>query len=85
MISQPSVGDLVLIEWDDIQVDTGWEGIDKDVRPASCKSVGFVTVVRPRYAVLASMIGLEDATKASESNVRQSIPWGCVTKWRKLK
>lgn len=84
-MQQPKKGDLVLVEWDDIQTDSGWKELDENVKPAECKSVGFVTVVRPRYVVLAGMLGLEPDTKDTESNARQCIPWGCVRHWRPLR
>lgn len=81
----PAVGDLVLIEWQDIQTDHGWESMTADVKPAECKSVGFVTsAIAGRYVVLAGMVGVEVSTKSGETNLRQSIPWGCVSNWRLL-
>ena len=84
-MEKPSQGALVLVNWLDIQTDSGWKETTEDVKPAACKSVGFVTLVKPGYIVLAGMLGLEPDTKHTESNVRQCIPWGCVTSWNLLR
>jgi len=82
----PAVGDLVLVEWLDIQTDTGWQSLKELDRPAPCKTVGFVVHTEAAWIGLAASLGVSEVGPGhnAESNLRQSIPWGCVSDWRLL-
>lgn len=84
---QPRVGDLVLLEWLDIQTTMGWQPFAAEESPARCKSVGFVVSQGDGWIVLAGAIGIDSmsAEPVAECNARQSLPWGCVTSWTRLR
>jgi hypothetical protein len=86
-VTQPKVGDLVLIEWVDIHTAMEWAPLGEDPGLAPCKTVGFVTHVSPRHVAVAACMGVDSIKEHTntETNLRQGIPWGCVTKWRKLR
>jgi hypothetical protein len=85
-VLRPAKGQLVLIEWLDIQTDTGWSALEDDTKPALCKTVGFVTHVEAAHVTVAASMGVAEIVAGSpvETNLRQSIPWGCVTAWHRL-
>lgn len=86
-MEKPRKGDLVLLEWIDIQTDSGWESIDNDPGVAPCKTVGFVTHVSDYHVSVACSLGVSHHGPGAhaESNLRQGIPWGCVKDWSRLR
>ncbi len=83
---KPSVGNLILISWFDIQVCHGWEPLSHDPGIAPCKTVGFVTHVSDSHVSVAATMGVDSVKNhtTTETNLRQGIPWGCVTSWVRL-
>lgn len=84
-LTRPERGALVLVEWLDIHTSAGWAGLDEKLPPAPCKSVGFVLGADEHAVTLASVLGVDPDSREAESNLRQTIPWGTVTRWRPLR
>jgi len=85
-MERPEIGTLVLVEWGDIHTDLGWESLTHEPGVAPCKTVGFVTHSSEKHLSLAASMGVDSVKDHTntETNLRQSIPWGCVTGWVRL-
>ena len=82
------MGELVILSWEDIHTHHEWAATDAGLGLAQCKTVGWVIQVSRRSVTLAASLGVSDPGEESEStehNLRQCIPWGCVTAVEVLK
>ncbi len=72
----------VEIEWLDSKAGPGgWEHLDElePVKPAVCRTLGFITEQTPEYITLAQTIGREQVLS------RITIPTAAITNYRTLK
>lgn len=71
---------LLLVEWDDITTDRGWEDEESDcTNPAAhCVSVGWQLKSNRRYLVITAM------RSHGSCNDRQIIPRGCIRSIRRI-
>lgn len=78
-LKRPPKDALVLVTWDDIVTDGGWEkqGATESV-PHQCRSVGWVVTWGARHVVLAGTLGVGDKPEDVETNNRIAIPRGCI-------
>jgi len=84
-LTRPERWALVLVEWLDIHTATGWVDMNERLPAAPCKSVGFVLGSDATALTLASVLGVDPDSREAEANLRQTIPWGAVTRWRPLR
>jgi len=77
---------LIVVEWDDITTDRGWEYEDEDCTGHSihCISVGWQVKSNRKYLVISPMRGFFQSRKLSKCDDRQIIPRGCITNIRRL-
>lgn len=77
-IPRPKAGSLVLVTWEDIQTEHGWDDPHTAPGLAVCTSVGYVVQApaRSRSLTLAATHGRDGSHV--ETVQRISIPWGCV-------
>lgn len=85
MKHSPKIGRCIVVYWQDIHTDSGWAEPSESPGLAECISVGFVTHVDARSVSLAATIGTDPASGHHETNMRQCIPLGCVTRWEYLR